>query len=50
MMRQAHNQRLIERQNVLAQAWQAQSDPDDFGPRMVRHRKFDLAGFDPIWR
>jgi len=51
---QAHNQRLIERQNVLAQAWQAQKaeNPDDFREvwMMRRAEALTAAGFDPIWR
>ena len=51
---QAHNQRLIERQNVLAQAWQAQKaeNPDDFREVWMIRRAEALtaAGFDPIWR
>jgi TRAP transporter TAXI family solute receptor len=51
---QAHNQRLIERQDVLAQAWQAHKaeDPDDFTEVWMGRRAEALtaAGFDPIWR
>jgi len=51
---QAHNQRLIERQNVLAQAWQAHKaeNPDDFSKVWMIRRAEALtaAGFDPIWR
>ena len=51
---QAHNQRLIERQDVLAQAWQAHKadDPDDFSEVWMSRRAEALiaAGFDPIWR
>lgn len=51
---QAHNQRLIERQNVLARAWQAHKadDPDDFTEVWMSRRAEALiaAGFDPIWR
>ena len=51
---QAHNQRLIERQDVLAQAWQAHKaeDPDDFTEVWMSRRAEALtaAGFDPIWR
>ncbi len=51
---QAHNQRLIERQNVLAQAWQAHKaeNPDDFSEVWMIRRADALtaAGFDPIWR
>ena len=51
---QAHNQRLIERQNVLAQAWRAHraEDPDDFSAAWMVRRTEALtsAGFDPIWR
>ena len=50
---QAHNQRLIERQNVLAQAGrrtrpkiQMTSVPHGWS----RGRGVDSAGFDPIWR
>ena len=50
----AHNSRLIQRQNVLATAWQAHQaeDPDDFSATwMVRRAAaLDAAGFDPIWR
>ena len=50
----AHNSRLIQRQNVLATAWQAHraEDPDDFSAAwMVRRAAaLDAAGFDPIWR
>ena len=49
-----HNSRLIQRQNVLATAWQAHraEDPDDFSAAwMVRRAAaLDAAGFDPIWR
>jgi len=51
---EAHNQRLIERQDVLAKAWQAQLDanPGDFTQAwmMRRAQALDAAGFDPIWR
>ena len=51
---QAHNQRLIERQDVLAQAWQVHKadDPDDFSEVWMSRRAEALiaAGFDPIWR
>ncbi len=51
---QAHNQRLIERQDVLARAWQAHKadDPDDFSEVWMSRRAEALtaAGFDPIWR
>ena len=51
---QAHNQRLIERQDVLAQAWQVHKadDPDDFNEVWMSRRAEALiaAGFDPIWR
>ena len=50
----AHNSRLIQRQSVLATAWQAHQaeDPDDFSAAwMVRRAAaLDAAGFDPIWR
>jgi TRAP transporter TAXI family solute receptor len=50
----AHNSRLIQRQSVLATAWQAHQaeDPDDFsGAWMIRRAAaLDAAGFDPIWR
>ena len=50
----AHNSRLIQRQSVLATAWQAHQaeDPDDFSAAwMVRRAAaLDGAGFDPIWR
>ena len=50
----AHNTRLIQRQTVLATAWQAHQaeDPDDFSAAwMVRRAAaLDAAGFDPIWR
>jgi len=50
----AHNSRLVQRQNVLATAWQAHraEDPDDFSAAwMVRRAAaLDAAGFDPIWR
>jgi TRAP transporter TAXI family solute receptor len=50
----AHNSRLIQRQRVLATAWQAHQaeDPDDFsGAWMIRRAAaLDAAGFDPIWR
>jgi TRAP transporter TAXI family solute receptor len=51
---QAHNQRLIERQDLLARAWQAHKadDPDDFSEVWMSRRAEALtaAGFDPIWR
>ena len=50
----AHNTRLIQRQTVLATAWQAHQaeTPDDFRAAwMVRRAAaLDAAGFDPIWR
>jgi TRAP transporter TAXI family solute receptor len=50
----AHNTRLIQRQTVLATAWQAHQaeNPDDFSAAwMVRRAAaLDAAGFDPIWR
>ena len=51
---EAHNNRLIERQSVLAQAWQAHlaSDPDNFTEAWMQRRAAALsaAEFDPIWR
>lgn len=50
----AHNTRLIQRQTVLATAWQAHQaeKPDEFSAAwMVRRAAaLDAAGFDPIWR
>ena len=50
----AHNIRLIQRQSVLATAWQAHQaeDPEDFSATWMRRRAaaLDAAGFDPIWR
>ena len=50
----AHNSRLIQRQSVLAAAWQAHQaeDPDDFSAAWMVRRSaaLDAAGFDPIWR
>ena len=50
----AHNIRLIQRQSVLATAWQAHQaeDPDDFSATWMTRRAaaLDAAGFDPIWR
>ena len=50
----AHNTRLIQRQTVLATAWQAHQaeNPDEFSAAwMVRRAAaLDAAGFDPIWR
>ena len=50
----AHNTRMIQRQTVLATAWQAHQaeNPDDFSAAwMVRRAAaLDAAGFDPIWR
>ena len=49
-----HNARLIQRQAVLATAWQAHEaeDPDDFSAAWMIRRAaaLDAAGFDPIWR
>jgi TRAP transporter TAXI family solute receptor len=51
---EAHNNRLIERQNVLAEAWQTHrsTDPDDFIAAWLTRRSAALenAGFDPVWR
>ena len=50
----AHNIRLIQRQSVLATAWQAHQadDPEDFSAKWMTRRAaaLDAAGFDPIWR
>lgn len=50
----AHNIRLIQRQSVLATAWQAYQaeDPEDFSATWMTRRAaaLDAAGFDPIWR
>jgi len=50
----AHNIRLIQRQSVLATAWQAHQaeDPEDFSETWMTRRAaaLDAAGFDPIWR
>ena len=50
----AHNIRLIQRQSVLATAWQAHQaeDPEDFSATWMTRRAaaLDAAGFDPIWR
>ena len=49
----AHNIRLIQRQSVLATAWQAHQaeDPEDFSATWMTRRAaaLDAAGFDPIW-
>ncbi|MCB1644669.1 MAG: TAXI family TRAP transporter solute-binding subunit [Pseudomonadales bacterium] len=54
---QAHNQRLIARQQVLLSAWQELAtldidDPDALSQAWVRLRtaRLDAAGFDPVWR
>jgi TRAP transporter TAXI family solute receptor len=51
---ESHNQRLIERQDVLAAAWQAQlaADPEEFTQAWMTRRAqaLEAAGFDPIWR
>ncbi|MBD3647887.1 MAG: TAXI family TRAP transporter solute-binding subunit [Pseudomonadales bacterium] len=51
-----NNQRLIERQDVLADAWQAMltlgiNDDDEFRDTWLRLRALRLeeAGFDPVW-
>jgi hypothetical protein len=45
---------LIERQAVLAAAWQAHkaADPDDFVEAWMQRRADALvaAGFEPVWR
>ncbi len=52
---EAHNQRLLQRQQVLADAWQAHvaapQEADDFVQRWYAARAAALtaAGFDPIW-
>jgi uncharacterized protein len=54
---QAHNDRLIERQNVLQEAWQeytsgeAPEDEQAFydGWIAARAKALEAAGFDPIW-
>lgn len=52
----AHNERLIERQNVLADAWQdykgIADDDDNFslGWMKIRVAALEKNGFDPIWR
>ena len=50
---QAHNDRLIERQNVMLAAWKGMSgqDQDDFKARWMVARAAALtkAGFKPIW-
>ena len=47
----AHNQRLIERQTVLQQAWQAyeQGQPDTARWYRLRAARLTAAGFDPVW-
>lgn len=49
----SHNERLLERQRVLAQAWQSVADRDaaDFEARWhsVRASALTDAGFDPVW-
>ncbi len=51
-----HNQRLLKRQQVLSEAWQAHvsaaKGQADFVPRWYRARAAALEdnGFDPIWR
>jgi TRAP transporter TAXI family solute receptor len=53
---QAHNDRLIERQNVLAAAWQQHKasfvEEDGFAQAWAKARviALDAKGFDPIWR
>ncbi len=53
----AHNQRLIERQEVLATAWAEMSarnirDRDEFAAAWtnLRAQRLEDAGFDPVWR
>ena len=53
---QAHNDRLLERQRVLKQAWDAfvreKVDAAAFQPAWMKARAATLekAGFDPVWR
>lgn len=51
---ETHNQSLIERQDVLAAAWQEQlaADPEDFSAAWMirRAQALGAAGFDSIWR
>jgi TRAP transporter TAXI family solute receptor len=51
---EAHNQNLIRRQQVLAEAWQTHlaADADDFEGAWMRTRAKALiaAGFDPVWQ
>lgn len=52
---QAHNDKLIERQEVLAQAWEDMDkslEGDAFAEKWMEARAAALeeAGFDPIWR
>ncbi len=52
---EAHNQQLLQRQAVLAEAWQAHiaaaRGADDFAERWyaARAKALQSAGFDPIW-
>ncbi|MEC8859021.1 MAG: TAXI family TRAP transporter solute-binding subunit [Pseudomonadota bacterium] len=53
---EAHNQSLLERQRVLAEAWQeAESagirDRDEFSEhwQQLRAQRLEAAGFDPVW-
>lgn len=52
---QAHNEQLLERQRVLADAWQSMDlslAPDEIPQRWmaVRAQALEQAGFDPVWR
>jgi len=53
---QAHNDRLIQRQDVLAQAWQVHkasySGREGFAEAWLEARvaALDANGFDPVWR
>ena len=47
---QAHNDRLVQRQAVLAQAWQARESDDVTAWMALRAERLAAAGFDPVWR
>ncbi|MFN3236484.1 MAG: TAXI family TRAP transporter solute-binding subunit [Pseudomonadales bacterium] len=54
---EAHNQRLLERQQVLAAAWQAMgtlgiTDKDEFRNTWMKLRalRLEKAGFNPVWQ
>ncbi len=54
---EAHNQRLIQRQQVLAEAWAEMADQNVSGReefaaawQRLRGQRLEAAGFDPVWR